>query len=443
MVTTAPEFDHRDTGTPETAWSSRPWSTGSTLSLDGVAALLVVVAHPDDETLAAGGLIATAAARGLDVAVIVASDGEASHPDSPTTAPVELRPLRRREVRAALDRLGSDIALRFLEQPDGALSVEALLPLLASSLDRRDALVVTTWSGDGHPDHVAVAEAVARLRPDRIEAPIWLWHWGDAAQVSWGSVVALALDADALDRKRSALAEHGSQIAPLSPAPGDEAILSPAMREHFARAEEVFFAPGTLGEGWFDAFYAGQRDPWGFETRWYEARKRAVLLAALPRRRFDTALEIGCSIGVTTAALADRVGELLATDIAAAPLDVARARLADTPHVRFEQRMMPRDWPDSSFDLIVLSEVGYYLDRPELTRLAELAASALTTDGVLVACHWRHPVAEYPLDGDAVHDIVRSHPGLARTVLHEEEDFVLEVFQRPPGVSVARAEGLI
>ena len=194
----------------------------------------------------------------------------------------------------------------------------------------------------------------------------------------------------------------------------------------------------------FDAFYAdGGEDPWGFTDRWYEQRKQAITLASLPRRHFGRAFEPGCSIGVLTELLAPRCEDLLATDVAQAALLQARRRTSRFPQVRIERASVPAQWPDGEFDLIVLSEVGYYCGSDDLTRLAERAASSLAADGVLVACHWRHPVAEYPISGDDVHAALRAQLGLASLAQHLEEDFVLDVLVRPPAVSVARVTGLL
>ncbi|MEP6561765.1 MAG: PIG-L family deacetylase, partial [Nakamurella sp.] len=67
------------------------------LELTGLRRLVVISAHPDDETLGAGALIATAARLGVPITVIVATAGEGSHPDSPTHRPDQLAVIRRRE----------------------------------------------------------------------------------------------------------------------------------------------------------------------------------------------------------------------------------------------------------------------------------------------------------------------------------------------------------
>ena len=62
---------------------------------------------------------------------------------------------------------------------------------------------------------------------------------------------------------------------------------------------------------------------------------------------------------------------------------------------------------------------------------------------MLVACHWRHPVEEYPLRGDTVHAVLRSRTEVVALARHEEEDFLLDVLVRPPAVSVAGQTGLL
>jgi 2-polyprenyl-3-methyl-5-hydroxy-6-metoxy-1,4-benzoquinol methylase len=166
-------------------------------------------------------------------------------------------------------------------------------------------------------------------------------------------------------------------------------------------------------------------------------------MAALPRERFTNAFEPGCSIGVLTAELALRCDRLLATDIADRPLQIARARLAAFPQVRFEQVAVPQGWPTGVFDLVVLSEMAYYCSAEDLELLLDRVVSSLTPDGVVVACHWRHPVATYPLSGDQVHDALRRRRSLALLANHVEEDFLLQVYTRPPAVSVATAGGLV
>ena len=194
----------------------------------------------------------------------------------------------------------------------------------------------------------------------------------------------------------------------------------------------------TLPSSYFDRMYAAAEDPWSLGTRWYERRKYALTLAALPEPRFAAGLEVGCSVGVLTAGLAGRCDALTAVDASEAALRTARGR---APGVEFHHGAVPGFWPAGRYDLVVLSEVGYYLDPADLRALLDRTAGALAPGGCVLACHWRHPVADYPQTGDAVHaELGRRWPRLSRT---EEEDFLLEVFQPGGARSVARRTGLV
>jgi hypothetical protein len=90
-----------------------------------------------------------------------------------------------------------------------------------------------------------------------------------------------------------------------------------------------------------------------------------------------------------------------------------------------------------------VSEIGYYLGSEPLDRLADRVVASLAEGGTLLACHWRHPVVDYPATGDEVHAALGARPELRRVVRHVEEDFLLEVWTRGPVPSVARHEGLV
>jgi SAM-dependent methyltransferase len=200
-----------------------------------------------------------------------------------------------------------------------------------------------------------------------------------------------------------------------------------------------------LGPEYFERMYAASPDPWGFTSRWYEERKYALSAALLPSRRYHSAFEAGCSIGVFTAMLAPRCDRLLACDLSPAAVAAATERTARFPQVRVEQRALPGDWPrQGGFDLVVLSEVLYYFAGTDLDRMLDHTVAGLRPGGSLLAVHWRHPVAEYPRGGDEVHHALAGRAGLTRLVEHRERDFVAEVYLRgSTAPSVAEAEGLV
>lgn len=155
----------------------------------------------------------------------------------------------------------------------------------------------------------------------------------------------------------------------------------------------------SMPASYFDALYAGDADPWRFASSDYEREKYAATLDALPRPRYASALEIGCSIGVLTRQLAGRCDALLSLDIVERALDQARERCRDLPHVGFARMGVPGDWPEGRYDLILLSEVVYYLDREDVARLAARVAGALDDEADILMVHWLGPT-NYSLGGD-------------------------------------------
>ena len=150
---------------------------------------------------------------------------------------------------------------------------------------------------------------------------------------------------------------------------------------------------------YFEGLYAADSDPWRFATSSYEREKYAATLEALPRPHYDATLEIGCSIGVLTRQLATRCGRLLSVDVADTALAQARDRCADLPHVAFATARVPGDWPEGRYDLIVLSEVVYYLDGADVARLADRVGGVIIPGGDIVLVHWLGET-NYPLTGD-------------------------------------------
>lgn len=160
----------------------------------------------------------------------------------------------------------------------------------------------------------------------------------------------------------------------------------------------------SLPATYFDDLYATDPDPWKFVASPYEREKYVATLSAFPTATYAAALEIGCSIGVLTRELAARCDALLAVDIAKSALDHAARRCADLAHVRFALAQVPRDWPSGCFDLILLSEVVYYLDRADVEALVLHVGRTIATGGDIVLVHWLGET-HYPLSGDAAADL--------------------------------------
>jgi trans-aconitate methyltransferase len=157
--------------------------------------------------------------------------------------------------------------------------------------------------------------------------------------------------------------------------------------------------PRTLRPDYFETMYASDPDPWRFASSPYERFKYATTLAALPKPRYAKVFEVGCSIGVLTTQLASRCDSILAVDAAEVPLTEARSRCASHAHARFERMYVPEQWPRENFDLILLSEIVYYLDARDVARLAERVAEATAPGAAVILVHWIGET-DYPLSGD-------------------------------------------
>ncbi len=146
---------------------------------------------------------------------------------------------------------------------------------------------------------------------------------------------------------------------------------------------------GSWDAAVFDKLYANSHDPWHFETSDYEREKYDATLAALPAGRFCHALEVGCSIGVLTARLAERCDRLLALDLAQAAVARTRERCAAMPNIVVQQRQIPGEWPQGeTYDLILFSEVLYFLSAADVARSASLARGSLAPGGRILLVNW-------------------------------------------------------
>ncbi|HWF72927.1 MAG TPA: SAM-dependent methyltransferase [Solirubrobacteraceae bacterium] len=166
-----------------------------------------------------------------------------------------------------------------------------------------------------------------------------------------------------------------------------------------------------VGREFFEDLYAGSEDPWGFATSDYEREKYADTLAALGDEHFPRALEVGCSIGVFTEQLAERCHELVGIDVSARALGRARERLRDRPGVRLERLTFPEETAPGPWDLVVCSEVLYYLDEDAFALAVERLRAGLEDGATVLAVHWRPATSTYPLRGDEVHDRLRAELG--------------------------------
>ena len=183
---------------------------------------------------------------GVDVLVVAVTDGEGSHPDSPTLPPRVLADRRAQERRAALEALGIEAVVHRLGLPDGRVVAAEVAAGLGAVLRPGDTVLVPV-DGDGHPDHDATAEGGARAARDLGVAcwryPVWLWHWARPGTVSFDGARRLLLPADAHRAKAAAIDCFTTQIAPLSDDPRDGTVLPGPVLARFRRDAEIVWGP--------------------------------------------------------------------------------------------------------------------------------------------------------------------------------------------------------
>jgi hypothetical protein len=187
----------------------------------------------------------------------------------------------------------------------------------------------------------------------------------------------------------------------------------------------------SLQPSYFAEIYRQNPDPWNFETSDYEAQKYQATINALPKPRYRNALEIGGSIGVLTALLAQRCDSLLSIDVSEIAQQQAIARCQDLSQVRFGIAQIPQDYPDEMFDLTLLSEVGYYLSWQDLKTTQQLIIKHLDVGGHLLLVHWTLFAKDYPLTGDEVHNsFLQLDTDLKHLIGWRQERYRLDLFER-------------
>lgn len=184
----------------------------------------------------------------------------------------------------------------------------------------------------------------------------------------------------------------------------------------------------------FEGLYRADPDPWQVGTSWYERRKIALVLACLRRERYAQSWDAGCGTGHLTVGLAGRCDRVLATDAAAEAVRLARARVVEWPGVTCAVSALPAPPPaDVRPDLVILSEVLYYLDAADRRATYDLVTERATPDADVIGVHWglrsdgyrRSGVATQRELGDALVD-----RGWTRVVTHTDEEFLLGIWSR-------------
>jgi LmbE family N-acetylglucosaminyl deacetylase len=231
-------------GTQESVWES--WPQLRRLPVVDPRAwpgVVVVAAHPDDEVLGAGGIIAILATAGVRVRLVAVTDGEASHPGAD---PADIARIRTAESATALDLLGArDIEVTRLRFPDTGLTAREgeLTQTLVEHCSGFGEVCLAPWEEDAHADHEAAGRAARRAGgltgAEVLSYPVWMWHWakpGDR-RVPWDRACRVVLPPQIVARKRAAIGAFASQLTNRGPATGP--VLPAGIVAHFTRQAEV------------------------------------------------------------------------------------------------------------------------------------------------------------------------------------------------------------
>lgn len=152
---------------------------------------------------------------------------------------------------------------------------------------------------------------------------------------------------------------------------------------------------------YFETRYRSDPDPWGFDRHWYEHRKFALTMAILARPRYRRAVEAGCANGALTERLADRCDEVIAFDFVESSVSRAAQRLRVATNVVVRCETFPQWWPPGSGDLVVWSEVAYYLTDEGLAEAERGLQRWLNPGGEVVAVHYTG-TTDHPRSGRSV-----------------------------------------
>ncbi len=183
----------------------------------------------------------------------------------------------------------------------------------------------------------------------------------------------------------------------------------------------------------FDALYRADRDPWGVRSSWYEQRKLDLVLGCLNRSSYARAWDPSCGVGELAIRLADRAELVLATDASLEAVQLTGDRCRQLPHVDVGHLRLPEPPPVTGFDLVVLSEFGYYLEAADRRQMMTMINRVTAADAEVVSVHWRFKPHDGWLSGEHVQREISAalrRTGWAQTTRHLDDNFILDVHQR-------------
>ncbi len=186
----------------------------------------------------------------------------------------------------------------------------------------------------------------------------------------------------------------------------------------------------TGSADFFEAKYKRDLDPWHFETSAYEQARYDTIMRALGGRRYARGFEPGCSVGALTVRLARLCDHLHAIDVSPTAVARAQQRCAPCANVHLAVGSLADPLREGAFELVVLSEVGYYFPEAELSLIGRHLVAHLEPGGVLLAAHWLGHSADHRLSGDRVHEILSALSGLEHAHADRLTGFRLDCWRR-------------
>jgi len=180
----------------------------------------------------------------------------------------------------------------------------------------------------------------------------------------------------------------------------------------------------------FEQRYQRDLDPWNYRSSGYERAKYDATLRACGPGPFRSALELGGSIGVFSARLAPRCAALTTIDCAATAVRAAREELTPHPHAEAIVGEIPSAIPQGPYDLVVASEILYYLSARELSRTLARLEDVVSVGGRLVAVHWRPLGRERPLSAASVHHTLSAAAWLSVIEDRSTAAYLMHVLER-------------
>ena len=163
----------------------------------------------------------------------------------------------------------------------------------------------------------------------------------------------------------------------------------------------------SFNPDYFEQLYANDSDPWRFASSSYERSKYQATLDTVKDERYRAAFEVGCSIGILTRMLARNCESLLAVDVSRIALERARRTCRGLGNVTIVRMRIPDEWPAARFDLILLSEVLYFLGPDDIRTTARKTLSSLCANGRILLVNWLGET-DYPCGGDEATEVFMS-----------------------------------